>query len=65
MFPVDKTKVNRFNMDGMFYKIMKAFLDKEEKNIIKACQKYLAEYERGNKPKYATDIDLLISVVDK
>lgn len=65
MFPVDRTKVNRFNMEGMFYQMMKAFLDKEEKNIIKACQNYLLDYELGNKPKYATNIDLLINVLNK
>ena len=65
MFPVDRTKVNRFNMEGMFYQMMKAFLDKEEKNIVKACQNYLLDYELGNKPKYATNIDLLINVLNK
>lgn len=65
MFPVDKTKVNKFNTDGMFYKMMKAFLDKEEKQIVKDCQNYLINYERDGKPQYATDIDLLITVLNK
>ena len=45
--------------------MMKVFLDKEEKNIIKACQNYLLDYELGNKPKYSTNIDLLINVLNK
>ena len=64
MFPVDRTKTNKFHTDDMYYKIIKAILDKSEKEIIKACQDYLNKYESGNRPKYGTDLDLLIGVID-
>ena len=39
--------------------------DKEnEKRIVKECQEYLDRYEAGDKPKYSTDIDLLISILE-
>lgn len=64
MFPVDKTKVNKFHTENnMFYSVVKAVLDKNEKQIIKECQNYLLNYERGIKPKYSTDIDMLIEML--
>lgn len=63
MFPVDKTKVHKFHTDEMYYSMIKAILDKNEKEIIRQCQEYLARYERGYKPKYSTDIDLHLTLI--
>lgn len=65
MFPVDRTKVNKFYTDGMFYSIVKATLDKNEKQIIRECQKYLDNYADGIRPRYSTDIELLIDILTK
>ena len=62
MFPVDRTKVHKFRTEGnLYYTLIKAVLDKHEKEIIRACQDYLIKYEQGKRPKYCTDIDLLIN----
>ena len=61
MFPVDRTKVHKFRVEGNpYYLLIKAILDKNEKQIIEECQKYLNDYEKGLRPKFCTDIDLLI-----
>lgn len=60
MFPVDRTKVLKFNTDSRYYSMIKSILDGSEKEIISACQEYLNEYENGVRPKFCTDIDLLI-----
>ncbi|MDY2991744.1 MAG: hypothetical protein SOR91_09780 [Hornefia butyriciproducens] len=65
MFPVDKTKVNKFHMDDMYYKIIYAILNRNEKRIIKDCQDYLRRYENGSRPEYSTDIDLLIQILEE
>ena len=38
MFPIDRTKTYKFNTDSMYYSMLKAILDKNEKKIIKRCQ---------------------------
>lgn len=61
MFPVDRSKVNLFRTEGNFYyTLIKAILDKNEKQIISECQKYLENYEKGIRPQYCTNIDLLM-----
>ena len=65
MFPVDKTKVNKFYTDNLYYSVIKAIIDKNEKQIIRECQAYLKAYENGKKPNYSTDIDLLLSILKK
>lgn len=60
MFPVDRTKVLKFNTDSRYYSMIKSLLDGNEKAIISACQEYLEEYEKGVRPRFCTDIDLLI-----
>lgn len=62
MFPVDKTKMKRYRIAGNPYAILiKSIIDKNEKQIIAECQQYLNRYEAGIKPRYSTDIDLLIN----
>lgn len=49
----------------MFYSIIKAIIDKNEKLIVSSCQKYLKDYESGIKPPFSTDIDLLLNQLNK
>ena len=64
MFPIDKSIANRYRTEGnAFATLVKKILDKNEKQIVSECQYYLNEYEKGNKPLYSTDIDLLIQVM--
>ena len=65
MFPIDRTKAQKFNTDKMFYSIIKAIIDKNEKLIVSSCQKYLKDYESGIKPPFSTDIDLLLNQLNK
>lgn len=60
MFPIDRTKTHKFYTNGMFYGMVKAILDKNEKQIIAECQDYLNRYEQGIRPTYCTDIDLIL-----
>ena len=61
MFPIDKTIVQKFNVDGnLYYSMIKAILDKNEKQIISECQAYLERYEANGRPAFSTDLDFLI-----
>lgn len=62
MFPVSKEYMMKYHTDGnMAATMMKAIIDKNTKTIVSECQNYLNNYENGNRPQYATDIDYLIS----
>lgn len=53
MFPVDRTKVHKFRVEGNpYYLLIKAILDKNEKQIIEECQKYLNDYEKGMRARF-------------
>ncbi len=66
MFPIDRSIVNPFRIEGNeFAKLIKQILTKNEKQIINECQHYLAEYEKGNRPIYSTDLDLLLIQMSK
>lgn len=41
--------------------LIKSILDKNEKDIIRACQNYLCEYEEGRKNPMTPDIDGILS----
>ena len=55
--------MHKFHTDSMYYKIIKAILDKNEAEIVSACQKYLDDYAAGKRPLFSTDIDMLIDIV--
>lgn len=64
MFPVKRSWVYPFHTENnMFASIIKAFIDKNEKQIIADCQHYLENYENGIVPDYSTDIDLLLGLM--
>lgn len=61
MFPIKRSRTERFRYEGnLYYTLIKAILDNNEKEIVSACQEYLRRYEEGERPLYCTDIDLLI-----
>ena len=67
MFPVDKRFYEKYRTeDNVTAALVKAMVtDKQnELRIVKECQEYLKRYEGGDKPKYSTDLDRLISILD-
>lgn len=65
MFPVDRRAVNRYRTQGnAAASLMQQILNKNEKQIVDSCQRYLLEYERGNRPLFCTDIDLLLRAMN-
>ena len=61
MFPVSKKFLVRYRTEGnAFATMIKTIIDKNAKQIITECQKYLDEYADGNRPAYSTDLDFLI-----
>lgn len=62
LFPIDSKYIQKYRIDNNDYMLkIKSILDKNEKNIITACQKYLVEYEKGKKNEMTPDIDGILS----
>lgn len=66
MFPIEKRFQQRFRIDGnAYYETIQRILDTHEKSIVAACQRYLDEYEKTGRPRYAVDIDRLINLLEQ
>ena len=66
MFPVDRSILLKYHITGNpFAQLVKKIIDQNEKEIIRECQQYLTLYEGGHKPRYSTDIDLLLRQIGK
>ncbi len=66
MFPVSKKYLVRYRTDGnIFATLIKNIIDKNSKQIVAECQRYLDLYSKGIKPQYSTDIDYLIEQLNK
>lgn len=64
MFPVKKTDCIYFRTKGNpMSERIKTIIDANEKQIIRECQLYLSNYEKGIHPAYSTDIDFLLSIM--
>lgn len=64
MFPIKRADTIMFRTAGNKQaELMKSIIDKNEKQIIQECQSYLVKYESGVRPKYATNIDLLLALL--
>ena len=62
MFPVRRAYTFEFRTQGnMAATLMKAIIDKNEKQIVNECQQYLTDYENGKRSPYSTNIDFLIN----
>lgn len=65
MFPVSKKYLVRYRTEGnTFATLIQSIIDKNAKEIIDNCQKYLDDYANGIRPAFSTDIDLLIEKLD-
>ena len=66
MFPVRRSSLLKYRTEGNKHaELVKRILDENEKQIVAECQRYLNEYEKGNIPDYATDVDLLIEIMQR
>ena len=64
MFPITNDKLQIYHTEGnAAATLYKKIIDDNQKRIVLECQKYLDKYESGDKPKFATDIDLLITLM--
>lgn len=62
MFPVNKKYLRRYRTEGNDFAILiQDIIDRNAKQIITACQEYLTAYEAGERPRFSTDIDLLLT----
>ena len=58
IFPIESRYIDSYEIDNDSYKMMiKRIIDKNEDKIIKACQDYLKECEKGNAHPMTPDID--------
>lgn len=61
MFPVTKQYLVRYRTEGnAFATLIQAIIDRNSKQIVEECQKYLELYSQGIHPDYSTDIDFLL-----
>lgn len=66
MFPVTKQYLIRYRTDGnRFATLIQTIIDKNSKQIVNECQRYLDLYSQGIKPLYSADIDYLIEQLYK
>lgn len=62
LFPIDNKYIQRYRIENNAYmQGIKSILNKNERNIIAACQNYLYEYEQGRKHPNTPDIDGILS----
>ena len=62
LFPIDSKYIQKYRIENNAYmQNIKSILDKNEKNIIIACQNYLYECEKGKRNTLTPDIDGILS----
>lgn len=65
MFPVSKRDLLRYRTEGNeFASMLQRIIDENTKRIVTECQQYLDHYALGEHPQYATDLDLLLSLLN-
>lgn len=66
MFPINDKYIDKYmiNNDKSLLRI-KSIIDKNESIIIKSCQDYLNEYEKGNINSFSPNIDSILKWVDE
>ena len=66
MFPVTKQYLIRYRIEGNnFATLIQNVINKNSKQIVDECQRYLDLYGQDIKPAYSTDIDYLIERLNK
>ncbi len=64
MFPITKEYQVRYRIDGNeFATLIQQIIDKNTKQIVLECQRYLDDYAAGKHPQFSTDIDFLLTVL--
>lgn len=64
LFPVDRQYVDTYQVAGNKYYInILSIVNKYEKEIVQACQKYLNDCENGNKHVMTPDIDGILHIL--
>lgn len=62
MFPIDDKYIQKYRIeDNPYMQQVKAILDKNEKEIVSSCQKYISEYENGKKNRMTPEFDDILS----
>lgn len=64
LFPIETGYIDRYRIDGEFYKMIHTILSNNESTIVSDCQNYLKECEIGNKHFMTPNIDGIISVLE-
>lgn len=65
IFPIDKAYLDKYNVDkDPYYTTIQAILNRDEPDIISACQNYLFEIESDNKHYMTPNIDGILNVID-
>ncbi len=66
MFPISKKYLERYRIEGNSAATrIQNIIDKNSKTIISSCQEYLNDYENGIISDFATDLDMLIEILEK
>lgn len=66
LFPIKKEYIDKYNIDQSQYLInIKKMIDNSTKEIVTACQKYLSDYEAGNRHRFSPDIDGIIALLER
>lgn len=64
MFPITKEYQVRFRTEGNdFSQMIQKIVDRNTKQIVTDCQRYLDQYAAGKRPPFSTDIDYLLSML--
>ncbi len=65
MFPISKRYQVRFRTKGNpYYEAITRIIDTHEHEIVSECQAYLNKYESEGRPRYAVDIDRIVSLME-
>lgn len=66
MFPITKQYQQKFRTVGNpYYESIAKIISSHESEIVAACQNYLKRYETEGRPRFAVDIDRILSLMDK
>lgn len=64
IFPITNEYVEPFYIENNNYlSVVQSVINKNEKEIIKNCQRYLSDYEQGKGSIFTPDIDAILSLL--
>lgn len=65
LFPIKDKYVQTYLISNTYDKLVKKKIDEKESEIIKSCQEYLEQCEKGKKHYMTPDIDGIIDMLSK